>query len=163
MVSPLRRVPFVKRPECRPRQKDPKSLAPPFGPSLRLGGPSLRHCSVGPPQSVIHGRGRLSRHPCRDAHCATPALASGNEAGRARSKARAKQSQSRPGTCRSELARGKRLDNAFIQKGRVIVDDHRWQASSYRGTRTTGQRGRALARLALAFDFLATSRGYAEH
>ncbi|MNN55669.1 hypothetical protein D3C81_1705580 [compost metagenome] len=55
-------------------QKEPKGLAPPFGPSLRLGVPSLRHCSVGPPRSAIHGRARLSRHPCRDAHCATPAF-----------------------------------------------------------------------------------------
>ncbi len=36
--------------------------------------PSLRHCSGGPPRSVIHGRARLSRHPCRDAPCATPAF-----------------------------------------------------------------------------------------
>ncbi len=36
--------------------------------------PSLRSCSVGPPPSAIHGRGRLTRHPCRVAHCAGPAL-----------------------------------------------------------------------------------------
>jgi hypothetical protein len=36
--------------------------------------PSLRSCSVGPPPSAIHGRGRLTRHPCRVAHCAEPAL-----------------------------------------------------------------------------------------
>ncbi len=36
--------------------------------------PSLRHCSGGPPRSAIHGRARLSRHPCRDAPCATPAF-----------------------------------------------------------------------------------------
>jgi len=29
---------------------------------------------VGPPPSAIHGRGRLTRHPCRVAHCAKPAL-----------------------------------------------------------------------------------------
>jgi|GEM_PF-1935714 len=45
-----------------------------FGPSLRLRVPSLRSCSVGPPPSAIHGRGRLTRHPCRVAHCAEPAL-----------------------------------------------------------------------------------------
>ena len=39
-----------------------------------LGMPSLRSCSVGPPPSAIHGRGRLTRHPCRVAHCAEPAL-----------------------------------------------------------------------------------------
>ena len=36
--------------------------------------PSLRSCSVGPPPSAIHGRGRLTRHPCRVAHCAEPPL-----------------------------------------------------------------------------------------
>ncbi|MDT9673964.1 hypothetical protein F6R97_04780, partial [Pseudomonas sp. JV414] len=34
----------------------------------------LRSCSVGPPPSAIHGRGRLTRHPCRVAHCAEPPL-----------------------------------------------------------------------------------------
>ncbi len=45
-----------------------------LGASLWLGMPSLRSCSVGPPPSAIHGRGRLTRHPCRVAHCAAPAL-----------------------------------------------------------------------------------------
>ncbi|MCP1501050.1 hypothetical protein J2Y86_005757 [Pseudomonas migulae] len=36
--------------------------------------PSFRSCSVGPPPSAIHGRGRLTRHPCRVAHCAEPPL-----------------------------------------------------------------------------------------
>ncbi|CAI8908214.1 hypothetical protein EMIT0P44_30197 [Pseudomonas sp. IT-P44] len=45
-----------------------------FGASPWLGMPSLRSCSVGPPPSAIHGRGRLTRHPCRVAHCAKPAL-----------------------------------------------------------------------------------------
>jgi hypothetical protein len=36
--------------------------------------PSLRRRFVGPPPSAIHGGGRLSRHPCRSAHCATPAF-----------------------------------------------------------------------------------------
>jgi hypothetical protein len=45
-----------------------------FGASLWLGMPSLRSCSVGPPPSAIHGRGRLTRHPCRVAHCAEPPL-----------------------------------------------------------------------------------------
>jgi len=45
-----------------------------FGASPRLGIPSLRSCSVGPPRSAIHGRTRLTRHPCRVAHCAEPAL-----------------------------------------------------------------------------------------
>ncbi len=45
-----------------------------FGASPWLGMPSLRSCSVGPPPSAIHGRGQLTRHPCRVAHCAEPAL-----------------------------------------------------------------------------------------
>ena len=44
------------------------------GASPGLGIPSLRPCSVGPPRSAIHGRARLTRHPCRVAHCAEPAL-----------------------------------------------------------------------------------------
>ena len=44
------------------------------GASLGLGIPSLRSSSVGPPRSAIHGRARLTRHPCRVAHCAEPAL-----------------------------------------------------------------------------------------
>ena len=52
-----------------------KALLPlSFGASPRLGIPSLRSCSVGPPPSAIHGRGRLTRHPCRVAHYAEPAL-----------------------------------------------------------------------------------------
>ena len=52
-----------------------KALLPlSFGASLWLGMPSLRSCSVGPPPSAIPGRGRLTRHPCRVAHCAEPAL-----------------------------------------------------------------------------------------
>jgi len=39
-----------------------------------LGMPSLRSCSVGPPRSAILGRARLTRHPCRVAHYAEPAL-----------------------------------------------------------------------------------------
>ena len=34
--------------------------------------------------------------------------------------------------CRSWLASEDCKDDAFIQTARVIVDDHRWQASSYR-------------------------------
>ena len=69
MVSPLRRVPFVKR-HKRNQKVSPRASSP----SLRLGVPSLRSCSVGPPPSAIPGRGRLTRHPCRVAHCAEPPL-----------------------------------------------------------------------------------------
>jgi len=44
------------------------------GASPGLGIPSLRSCSVGPLRSAIHGRAQLTRHPCRVAHCAEPAL-----------------------------------------------------------------------------------------
>jgi hypothetical protein len=44
-------------------QKEPKGLAPASGPSPRLGVPSLRSCSVGPPRSAILGLARLTRHP----------------------------------------------------------------------------------------------------
>ena len=57
--------------------KAPSNQAPApltYGGSLRLAMPSLRSCSVGPPPSAIHGRGRLPRHPCRGAHYAEPAL-----------------------------------------------------------------------------------------
>src|SRR5689334_3057691 len=65
MVPPLRRVTLEKP------QSNQRALAP----DIRwLGMPSLRSCSVGPPPSAIHGRGRLTRHPCRVAHCAEPAL-----------------------------------------------------------------------------------------
>jgi hypothetical protein len=45
-----------------------------FGASPRLGMPSLRSCSEGPPPSAIHRRGRLTQHLCRFAHCAEPPL-----------------------------------------------------------------------------------------
>jgi len=63
------------RKACAARRKVTKALLPlSFGASPRLGMPSLRSCSVGPPRSAILGRGRLTRHPCRVAHCAEPAL-----------------------------------------------------------------------------------------
>ena len=68
MVSLLQRVTFEKR------ESNQSAFAPPFGASPRLGMPSLRHCSGGPPPSAIHGRGRLPRHPCRGAPYATPAF-----------------------------------------------------------------------------------------
>lgn len=38
-----------------------------------------------------------------------------------------------PGNCRSRLAGDGLKRTAFIQLKRVIVNDHRWQASSYKG------------------------------
>jgi len=68
MVPPLRRVTFEKR------ESNQSALPLTFGASPWLGMPSLRSCSVGLPPSAIHGRGRLTRHPCRVAHCAEPPL-----------------------------------------------------------------------------------------
>ena len=68
MVPPLRRVTFEER------ESNQSALPLSFGASPRLGMPSLRSCSVGPPPSAIHGRERLTRHPCRVAHCAEPPL-----------------------------------------------------------------------------------------
>ncbi|MGF6517744.1 hypothetical protein ABH912_005210 [Pseudomonas sp. BT76 TE3572] len=55
--------------------------------------PSLRHCSGGPPPSAIHGRGRLPRHPCRGAPCATPAFGLWERGGRSEAKAKQQQRQ----------------------------------------------------------------------
>ena len=57
-----------------PAQSNQRALPLSYGGSLRLAMPSLRSCSVGPPRSTIHGRARLTRHPCRVAHYAEPAL-----------------------------------------------------------------------------------------
>ena len=77
-----------------------KRFAPPLGASPRLGMPSLRHCSVGPPRRAIHGPARLPRHPCRGAHCAMPAFGQRGLTGRSdqdQKQSKAKQSQS--GAC----------------------------------------------------------------
>ncbi|MGF6512794.1 hypothetical protein ABH912_000260 [Pseudomonas sp. BT76 TE3572] len=63
--------------------------------------PSLRHCSGGPPPLAIHGRGRLPRHPCRGAPCATPAFGLW-ERGRQikiKSQSQARRPDSRPDVC----------------------------------------------------------------
>ena len=68
-VPLLQRVTFFRR-----QKSNQKGFAPPLGTSPRLGVPSLRPCSVGPPRWAIHGPARLSRHPCRDAHSTRPAF-----------------------------------------------------------------------------------------
>jgi hypothetical protein len=91
--------------------------------------PSLRHCSGGPPPSAIHGRGRLPRHPCRGAPCATPAFGLWERGNRSKSKA------TTTATARSK------------DRSLVSLD------SSYRGEGCTHaphqSTGRALARLQL--------------
>ncbi len=72
MVPPLRRVTFEKR------ESNQSASAPPLGTSPRLGVPSLRHCSVGPPRRAIHGPARLSRsythQICRSKACSRGGL-----------------------------------------------------------------------------------------
>ena len=63
-----------KSPEAGPVESNQSASAPPLGASPRLGMPSLRHCSVGPPRRAIHGPARLTRHPCRVAHSTMPAF-----------------------------------------------------------------------------------------
>ena len=139
-VPPLRRVTFEER------ESNQSALPLTFGASPRLGIPSLRSCSVGPPRSAIPGRTRLTRHPCRVAHCAEP------ERSLSRGQEDQKPKQKRGGLtadlttnecvppCRSELAREKRRDTAGIQTARVIVDDHREQARSYRREKSRAKR-----------------------
>ena len=62
---PAGRVPFGSRPDGRPRQKEPKGLAPPSGPCASLRVRSLHRRSRGPARRAIPGPSRLSRHPCR--------------------------------------------------------------------------------------------------
>ena len=50
------RVPPLRRLTLEKRQSKQNALAPPLGASPRLGMPAVRHCSVGPPRSAIHGR-----------------------------------------------------------------------------------------------------------
>jgi hypothetical protein len=78
-----------------------------FGASPRLGMPSLRSCSVGPPRPAIHGLTRLTRHPCRVAHCAEPPL--GLSGGRAPRKAKA-----RRGELTLDLVRSQSLIPIFL-------------------------------------------------
>ncbi|EJK99052.1 Hypothetical protein PflQ2_5523 [Pseudomonas fluorescens Q2-87] len=87
-----------------PAKSKQNALAPPLGTSPRLGVPSLRHCSVGPPRRAIHGPARLPRHPCRGAHCAMPAFGQRGLTGRPRSKASARRPDSRPVSWRDHVS-----------------------------------------------------------
>ncbi|CAI9002739.1 hypothetical protein EMIT0P171_90067 [Pseudomonas sp. IT-P171] len=51
--------------------------------------------------------------------------------------------------CGSWLAGEGGPDTTFIQTARVIVNDHRWQASSHREMRTLQMTGRPVGRLAV--------------
>ena len=86
-VPPLRRLTFEQR------KSKQNALAPPLGASSRLGMPAVRHCSVGPPRSAIHGRVAATPASCRGAHCAIPACGHRGLTGRLRSKARSKTEQ----------------------------------------------------------------------
>ncbi len=86
-VPPLRRLTFEQR------KSKQNALAPPLGASPRLGMPAVRHCSVGPPRSAIHGRVAATPASCRGAHYAIPACGHRGLTGRLRSKARSKTEQ----------------------------------------------------------------------
>jgi hypothetical protein len=113
-----------------------------FGASPRLGMPSLRSCSVGPPRWAIHGPARLNRHPCRFTHCAEPplGLSRGQENQKPDQDQRPKRGSLKadlitglsPPPCGSQPAGDGLQGNAFIQTSRVIVDVHRQQAGSHR-------------------------------
>ena len=89
-----------------------------YGGSPRLAMPSLRSCSVGPPPSAIHGRGRLPRHPCRSAHCAEPALGLPTGQIKIKSQSQSQSNRSRSHTDRSHAPRG----NAAGDAPRPAVD-----------------------------------------
>ncbi len=147
-----------------------------YGPSLRLRVPSLRSCSVGPPRSAIHGRTRLTRHPCRVAHCAEPALGLSTGQGRSKAKAKAKAKARRPAAGRpgyrgcTQFSVGASL----LAKNAQTTCSSRHPASSLTSIASrlapTGNRGRqpkpgrlsGRLALALAFDLLAPSRGRVE-
>ncbi|CAI8718972.1 hypothetical protein EMIT0P228_110111 [Pseudomonas brassicacearum] len=44
---------LLRSPEAGPVKSKQNAFAPPLGASLRLGMPSLRHCSVGPPRGGL--------------------------------------------------------------------------------------------------------------
>jgi len=86
--------------------------------------PSLRPCSVGPPPSAIPGRGRLTRHPCRVAHCARPAFSlwlTGQCRSKARSTARSTaRSASRPNGGRAPSPQ--RAEQVKSGRGGLVAD-----------------------------------------
>ncbi len=116
-----------------------------FGASPWLGMPSLRSCSVGPPPSAIHGRGRLTRHPCRVAHCAEPAL--GLTRGRAPQQ-RPRRPTGRP-VCwgRSSVMYLVGWQAAIASK--LAPTEEQRQSSPYHPAASHHSSGRALARLQL--------------
>ncbi len=75
------RVPPLRRLTLEKRQSKQNALAPPLGASPRLGMPAVRHCSVGPPRSAIHGRvaatpASMPGYPLRNA-CLRPSWFNG--------------------------------------------------------------------------------------
>ena len=111
LVSPLRRVTFSRR-----RKSNQKGL--PLASGLRCAQvPSRRFSSVGTPPRAIHGPSRLSRHPCREAHCAEPPL--GLPMGRVDQDQ--KQIKSR---------RGGRPDGASVCDAIFVAADERSEAAS---------------------------------
>ncbi len=114
-------------------QSNQRALAPPLGASPRLGMPAVRHCSVGPPRSAIHGRVAATPASCRGAHCAIPACGHRGLTGRLRSKARSKAEQQQQQSQSAKL-------HSLVGAGKPAPT---------RGTRTLRRSGRLSGRLAL--------------
>ncbi|MGF6331823.1 hypothetical protein ABH909_004701 [Pseudomonas sp. BS3782 TE3695] len=148
-------VSFLQRVTLEKPQSNQRASAPPFGASPRLGMPSLRHCSGGPPPSAIHGRRRLPRHPCRGAPYATPAFGLWERDGRSRSRSKAKATQNQKLREQARSHRGDvHLQETGRLSGRLRSDAGTRQASSHKKSERIRcafhhSTGRALARLQL--------------
>ncbi len=131
-VPPLRRLTFEQR------KSKQNALAPPLGASPRLGMPAVRHCSVGPPRSAIHGRVAATPASCRGAHYAIPACGHRGLTGRLRSKAEQQQQQSQSAELHSPVGAAVRrfdlLANAVYQSIYPSLTHRiREQARSHKG------------------------------
>ena len=157
LVPPLRRVTFEER------ESNQSAFAPPLGASPRLGMPAVRHCSVGPPRSAIHGRvaatpASMPGCPLRNT-CLRPSWFNGAPKIKIKSqiKSRATAIPKRETAFpvgaglsdRRIAAMPPERTHQSVRYSFVIVNDHRGQARSHRGTHTPRRSGRLPGRLAL--------------
>ncbi|MFI7803411.1 hypothetical protein PSFL_45420 [Pseudomonas sp. DD1] len=162
LVPPLRRVTFEER------ESNQSALAPPLGASPRLGMPAVRHCSVGPPRSAIPGRvaatpASMPGCPLRNT-CLRPSWFNGAPKIKIKSQIKSRATATampKPGreaafppvgaglSDRRIAAMTAERTHQSVRYSFVIVNDHRRQASSHRGTRTPRRSGRLSGRLAL--------------
>ena len=116
-------------------QSNQRALAPPLGASPRLGMPAVRHCSVGPPRSAIHGRvaanpASMPGCPLRNT-CLRPSWFNGAPKIKSQIKSRA-------------------TATAMPKPGReAAFPCGSWLACSHRSPRTLQRSGRLSGRLAL--------------